>query len=122
MTLERAADYWLRAADERRPGSDPRGSGTTLALAIRLGRAEAIRTGMEPVPAELRRAVADDFAGSLLKDARWTVAAPDSRLGRRLARWPVKEGAMTLSTVIVLKTERAAANRRLFAHELVHVE
>lgn len=121
ITLERAADYWLRAAEQRRPGGDPRGSGTALALAIRLGRAEAIRTGVRPVPASLKRAFAGDFPNEILNDARWTVAAPGSRLGRLLARWPVAEGAVTLGEVIVFKTEAGSRNRRLFAHELAHV-
>lgn len=122
LTLERAADYWLRAAEQRRPGSDPRGSGTALAIAIRLGRAEAIRSGVEPVPDAIKQAFTGDFPAEVLEDARWTVAAPDSRLGRVLARWPIEEGAVTLDNVIVFKTERGARNRRLFAHELAHVE
>jgi hypothetical protein len=122
MTLERAADYWLHAAEQRRPGSDPRGSGTALALAIRLGRAEAIRSGVEPVPDRLKREFDGDFPDAVLDEARWLVAPPDSRLGRVLARWPVEEGAVTLGDVIVFKTQAASRNRRLFAHELAHVE
>lgn len=121
LTLERAADYWLGLAAKRRPGGDPRGSGTALALAIRLGRAEAIRSGVEPVPDRLKRAFADDFPADILNEARWTVAKSDSRLGRVLARWPVEEGAVTLGNVIVFKTQTGARNRRLFAHELAHV-
>jgi hypothetical protein len=58
----------------------------------------------------------------VLDEARWTVADPDSRLGRVLARWPIQEGAVTLGDVVVFKTRSAAKNRRLFAHELVHVD
>ena len=122
VTLERAADYWLRSAEERRPGNDVRGSGTALALAIRLGRAEALRSGTRPVSEALRRAFAPHFSDAVLDDARWVVAPPDSRLGRVLARWPVQEGAVTLGNVIVFKTAGGPRNRKLFAHELAHVE
>ncbi len=122
VTLERAADYWLAAADMRKEGGQVRGSGAALAVAIRLGRAEALRSGVEPVPEKLQRLFRKHYPGAVLKEARWLVAEPGSRLGRVLARWPVKEGAVTLGNVIVFKTEGASKNRRLFAHELAHVE
>ena len=121
VTLEKAADYWLGSGDRKKGGPGVR-SGTALALAIRLGRAEAIRSGVEPVPPELRRAFARHYSGDTLGEARWTVAQPGSRLGRVLARWPVQEGAVTLGDVIVFKTRAASRNRRLFAHELAHVD
>lgn len=121
VTLERAADYWLASGD-RKKDEPALGSGTALALAIRLGRAEAARSGLEPVPRELKRAFRKHYPDEVLDKARWTVAKPDSRLGRVLARWPVQEGAVTLGDVIVFKTRSAARNRRLFAHELVHVD
>jgi hypothetical protein len=120
VTLERAADYWLASGGKK--GETVRGSGTALALAIRLGRADAIRSGVEPVPPELRRAFRKHYPDEVLDKTRWTVADADSRLGRVLARWPVQEGAVTLGDVIVFKTRSAARNRRLFAHELVHVD
>lgn len=58
----------------------------------------------------------------MLDEARWAIADPANRLGRVLARWPVQQGAVTLGNVIVFKTRSAAKNRRLFAHELVHVD
>lgn len=122
LTLERTADYWLGVAQQRSPLSDPRAEGTALAIAIRLGRAEAIRSGVRPVPDRLKRAFADTFPSEVLNEARWTVASADSRLGRVLARWPVQEGAVTLGEVIVFKTAAASRNDRLFAHELAHVE
>ena len=120
--LEKAADYWLSAADQRQAENNPQGSGTALAIAIRLGRLEAIRAGAKPVPDGMKRRFKGHYSEALLDEARWTVAEPDSRLGRVLARWPVKEGAVTLGDVIVFKTRSAARNRRLFAHELVHVD
>lgn len=121
VTLEKAADYWLASDDGKRSGS-VLGSGAALALAIRLGRAEAVRSGVEPVPREFKRAFKKHYPDKVLEEARWTVADPDSRLGRVLARWPVQEGAVTLGDVVVFKTRRAAKNRQLFAHELVHVD
>lgn len=118
--LEKTADYWLGAA-ERRKGGDIRGSGAALALAIRLGRLEALRSGTEPLPSKLRRQFKPHFPEAVLEGARWTVAKPGSRLARVLGRWPVKEGAVTLGNVIVFKTKSGPANKQLFAHELAHV-
>ena len=118
--LEKTADFWLGAAEQRKAG-DIRGSGAALALAIRLGRLEALRSGTEPVPPKLRSAFAPHFPKAVLEGARWTVAKPGTRLARVLGRWPVKEGAVTLGNVIVFKTESGPGNKQLFAHELAHV-
>ena len=120
--LEKAADYWLAASRERRAANDARRSGIALALAIRVGRLEALRAGAGPVPAPLKRQFAGQFSEATLNDTRWMVAAPASKLGRVLARWPVEEGAVTLGNVIVFKTEAASQNTSLFAHELAHVD
>jgi len=120
--LEKAADYWLSAADQRQAEINPQGSGTALAIAIRLGRLEAIRAGAKPVPDGMKRRFKGHYSEALLDEARWTVAEPDSRLGRVLARWPVKEGAVTLGDVVVFKTQAASKDPSLFAHELAHVE
>ena len=118
MTLEQAADYWLAKGGG---DGEARGSGRALALAIRLGRLEALRSGTRPVPERLKRLFSMHYDERVLDGARWTVAEPGSRLGRVLARWPVKEGAVTLGNVIVFKTANASRNRSLFAHELAHV-
>ncbi len=121
VTLEKAADYWLATADKKEAGDNVLGSGAALAVAIRLGRIEAMRSGTRPVPDRLKRLFRKHYPDEVLDEARWTVAEPGSRLGRVLARWPVREGAVTLGNIIVFKTERASKNRGLFAHELVHV-
>ncbi|MBW3618172.1 MAG: DUF4157 domain-containing protein [Proteobacteria bacterium] len=122
LNLEKAADYWLSQSGERRAENNVQASGTALALAIRLGRLEALRAGTKPVPDRLKRQFRKHFDEAVLDEALWTVAEPETRLGRILARWPVKEGAVTLGNVIVFKTENASRNRSLFAHELAHVE
>ena len=120
-SLEKIADHWLGAANSRK-ASDIHGSGTGLAVAIWVGRLEALRSGTKPVPDPLKRMFRKQYPDEALDGARWTIAEPGSRLGRVLARWPVQEGAVTLGNVIVFKTDKASRNRRLFAHELVHVD
>jgi hypothetical protein len=120
--LEKVADYWLAATDKDPAEGDLKRRAAGLALAIRVGRLEAIRGGVEPVPAALKRKFRKHYDEGVLDEARWTVAEPGSRLGRVLARWPAEHGAVTLGNVIVFKTRRASRNRGLFAHELAHVE
>jgi hypothetical protein len=122
VSIEKAADYWLTETGKQRAGNNAQASGTALAIAIRLGRLEALRVGVKRVPDRMKRKFRDHFEEAVLEEARWTVAEPGTRLGRILARWPVKEGAVTLGDVIVFKTESGSKNRRLFAHELAHVE
>lgn len=117
--LDEAAAYWFAG---NKNGRALNGGGPALAAAIRLARAEALRGPVKRLPAALKRTFAPHYSGNALDKARWLVAAPSSPLGRLLARWPVKEGAVTLGEVIVFKTERAARSPLLFAHELVHVE
>lgn len=118
--LDEAAAYWF--ARDRNGRASLAGSGPALAAAIRLGRAEALRSRPKPLPADLKRALRPHYSKGVLDRARFVVAAPDSRLGRLLARWPVQNGAVTLGEVIVFKTARGPASKRLVAHELVHVD
>jgi Tfp pilus assembly protein FimT len=118
--LDKAADYWFTA--DKKEGRPLAGSGPALAIAIRLGRTEALRSGASPLPSELKRAFRRHYSSKVLNSARWMVAAPGSRLGQLLARWPVREGAVTLGEIIVFKSRRAAGDRGLFAHELAHVD
>jgi len=122
VSLEDVADYWLDPNKASAGKNDGRGRGTALALAIRVGRLEALRGGARPVPDDLKKRLKGHFSEAILNGARWTVADPASRLGRILARWPVEEGAVTLGNVIVFKTAKAARDNHLFAHELAHVE
>jgi len=120
-SLEDVADQWLSGKIRGGSGDYPRSQAAALAVAIRVGRAEAQASGAAPVPARLKRLFRGHYPDEVLDEARWIVAAPGSRLGRILARWPVEEGAVTLGHVIVFKTRSASANRELFAHELEHV-
>src|SRR5687767_6584411 len=79
-TLDEAAAYWFDR--DRSNGRSLQGSGPALAAAIRLARAEALLAGVRPLPAELKRAFRPHYSLHVLNKARWTVAAPDSRLGR----------------------------------------
>jgi len=119
--LENVAGGWFSGEKGAESGSYDRGRGVALALAIRAGRRQAVADGAEPLPDRLKRAFRGHFSDDMLGEARWIVAAPDTRLGRILARWPVEEGAVTLGHVIVFKTRSASKNRELFAHELEHV-
>ena len=120
-SVERTADWWLNAAERQKAGENIRGSGVALALAIRVGRAEALQGEVHSLPKKLRRRFAPHFPDELPDGVRWTVAEPGTRLGRALARWPVSEGAVTLGNVVVFKTDGASRNTRLFAHEIAHV-
>jgi hypothetical protein len=118
--LDQAAAHWF--AQDKSGTRSLAGSGPALAAAIRLARADALRSGAKPLPADAKRAFRRHYSDRVLNSARWIVAAPNSRLGRLLARWPIQNGAVTLNEVIVFKTPAAAANRHLLAHELTHVE
>jgi len=119
--LEDVADRFFSGEQSSGSGGYDRSRGVGLALAIRAGRRQAEADGAAPIPDRLKRAFRGHFSDDVLDEARWIVAAPDSRLGRILARWPVEEGAVTLGHVIVFKTRSASRNRELFAHELEHV-
>lgn len=118
--LDQAAGFWF--APDKKEGRPLAGSGPALAAAIRLARAEALRSGVRPLPRHLKQELRRHYTSKVLNTARWMVAPPRSRLGRLLARWPVREGAVTLGEVIVFKSSRAASDPRLVAHELAHVD
>ncbi|HVM38372.1 MAG TPA: DUF4157 domain-containing protein [Sphingomicrobium sp.] len=121
-SLDQVADYWLGATGKDPAAGDAARRAAALAFAIRVGRAEAIRGGVQPVPAALKRKFRKHYDREVLDEARWTIAQPGSRLGRVLARWPAQHGAVTLGHVIVFKTRKASRSTGLFAHELAHVE
>ena len=120
--IERTADFWLSETGRQHAANDPAASAPALAAAIRLGRLEAIRSGVQPISAESRRVFREHYPAAVINSARWLVASPNSRLGRVLARWPVEEGAITLGNVIVFKTRSASQSRALLAHELAHIQ
>jgi hypothetical protein len=116
---EEVARYWL--GSDRSLAAKSGATAPALAMAIRLGRAEARRAGVRPLPRELKAALARHYPRDVLHRARWMVADPQSRLGQMLGYWQAPHGAVTLGEVIVFKSQRATGNERLLAHELVHV-
>lgn len=115
-----AADRVARtSADTARNGSII-AAGATLAEAIRFSRAEA-RAQAQPIPPEIREALAPYFPADMLDRVRWTIEDGSPTLGTVLTRWYVREGAVTLGDTIVFANEEVAANLGLWAHELTHV-
>lgn len=63
------------------------------------------------------------MARPVLRELRARQCRNDMHVEARSSpEWPVKEGAVTLGSVIVFKTQGASKNRSLFAHELQHVD
>jgi hypothetical protein len=112
---EEVARYWL--GSDRSLAAKSGATAPALAMAIRLGRAEARRAGVRPLPRELKAALARHYPRDVLhRAAGWSptlraVSARCSGTGRP------PHGAVTLGEVIVFKSQRATGNERLLAHD-----
>lgn len=91
-----------------------------LAAAIRESRGQALRRGVQPVPAAVKKQLAPYFPPSILNNARWTTANGISIDGM-LKNWFNQEGAVTFDDVIVFSDAALTNNIELWAHELTHV-
>jgi hypothetical protein len=95
-------------------------AGRALASAIAGAREQAVRAGVQPVPANIKAALAQAFPAELLERVRYHVGRPDSLAIQAFQQGHIQ--AMTLIDVIVFQKEDDALNNAgLWAHELVHV-
>ncbi|EFF75440.1 DUF4157 domain-containing protein [Achromobacter piechaudii] len=92
--------------------------GTAIATAIRFSRGQAINRGVQPIPPNVKSALAPYFPPGLLDKVRWTTAGGIS-LDGALKNWFNQEGAITYDEVIVFSNP--TEDLRLWAHELTHV-
>jgi hypothetical protein len=92
-----------------------------LASAIRFSRGQAQNRGVDPIPSNVRHALAPYFPPQILNKVRWTTAGGIS-LDGALTNWGGAEGAVTLDDVIVFSDGNSAqSDLQLWAHELTHV-
>jgi Domain of unknown function (DUF4157) len=91
-----------------------------LATAIRDSRRQALDRGVNPIPPQIRVALAPYFPATILDKARWTMAGGAS-LDGLLKDWFYLEGAVTLDEVIAFSDDMEAKDVELWAHELTHV-
>lgn len=117
-----AADRATQATTRTIGSSGEAAAGTLLAQAIRFSRAQARGAATFPVPPGLRKRLAPYFPAALLDKARYNLAGRRVSLGSALATWYLREGAVTLDDTVVFTNVHAAANIRLWAHELTHVQ
>jgi hypothetical protein len=116
-----------RAEDAARPAASAIGerasqmAANTLQRAIRHSRANARRSGLEPIPPAVKADLQYYFSKDLLERVRWTRVGPELDLGSLVAAWYRREGgAVTLQDVVVYSHPDMAQNRTLWAHELTH--
>lgn len=92
-----------------------------LAQAIRFSKQQALRDSAQPVPPEIREAVARHFPDDVLDEVRWATAGRRIGLGSLLTTWYLKEGAVTLDNVVVFSDRQTARHLALWVHEMTHV-
>jgi hypothetical protein len=91
-----------------------------LAAAIRESRSQALRRGVQPVPAAVKQRLAPYFPPPILNNARWTTANGVSVDGM-LKNMFNQDGAVTFDDVIVFSDAALTTDIELWAHELTHV-
>ena len=84
-------------------------------------RDAALESGTEPIPAEVRSALANFFPDEILDKVRWQQASKDAFAFSAIF-YVGHAPAITLDYVVVFESaETGAADPKLWAHELVHV-
>ena len=83
-------------------------------------RDDAIARGAEPMPAELRAAFDGYLPDEVLDSVRWRIDAGSVLIGQNIFQAGVR--AVTLDNVILFASAEEAANAKLWAHELFHVQ
>jgi len=107
------------------PQLDPRqADAAAIALAgqVETARQQAIADGVRPVPAAVNRFLLGYFPATLLQKTRFASGHAEALMLPAPIRTCDKAVAVTLSEVVLFKTERLAqSDLRLWAHELTHV-
>ena len=83
-------------------------------------RDAAIERGVEEIPREVRDVLRDFVPPEVLEDVRWRVENSEASLEQSLFRMN-SSSAITLGDVILFAGLDAAADPKLWAHELFHV-
>jgi hypothetical protein len=117
-----ATDRTAQAATRTIGATSQGAAGAALAKAIRFSRMRARAAATFPIPPLLRERLAPYFPAAMLEKVRYSLAGRRVSLGSALASWHLKEGAVTLDDTVVFTNARAAADLRLWAHELTHVQ
>lgn len=102
------------------PGTWYAMAGRAMASAIQIARDETLKAGTQPIPADIKAALAGAFPAEMLERVRYRVGKEGSLAIQAFQYGDIQ--AMTLIDVIVFqKEEDALANAGLWAHELTHV-
>ena len=91
-----------------------------LATAIRVSRNHAFQNNPQPLPSNVKAALAPYFPQDLLEHTRWTTANGGLSLSTVLGDWLRQEDAITLDDIIVFQSGSDVSNIGLWAHELTH--
>lgn len=96
----------------------------TVVAAIKASRKVALDTGTEPIPPAILRRLTGFFPKSMLDTVRYRVGWGDARPQPPLAPLFLVPStkAMTLGEVVVFRDATAAADIRIWVHELGHVQ
>lgn len=93
-----------------------------LATTIRLTRDRARASGVRPAPANVIKALSPYFSAATLNQVRWRTPMSQPSMSGLLVHWYFREGAVTLSDVILFSDAGLAQDPGFWAHELTHVE
>lgn len=111
-----------QAEQELRAYRLPTAVAPALATTIRLTRDRAWASGVRPAPANVIKALAPYFSPGLLTQVRWRTPMPQPSMSGLLVHWYFREGAVTLSDVVLFSDSGLAQDPGFWAHELTHVE
>ena len=94
--------------------------GPTLAALIKAGKADAQNGKLEPLPANVKRALSTYFEPGILDKARWRVGGGDLTIQAGSIKLGSKD-AVVLDDIIVFRNADMLNNLHLVAHEMGHV-
>ena len=117
-----ARDAARQAEQELRSRRLPAEVVPALATTIRLTRDRAWSAGVRPAPANVVKALSPYFSAATLNQVRWRTPMAQPSMSGLLVHWYFREGAVTLSDVILFSDAGLAQDPGFWAHELTHVE